>query len=109
MTGSHALQNLVDSLSQRFDEPVPMSQHASLDTFVVYNKRRRVTSSAKRKLKPGSTSLSQTPDGSFRDLMLNAHDLLRRCGFFHLPEVCINSMPRPNLAAASGWTHQLAR
>ncbi|KAK9833071.1 hypothetical protein WJX74_006343 [Apatococcus lobatus] len=82
-----AMQNLVDSLSQRFDEPVPMSQHASLDTFVVYNKRRRVTSSAKRKLKPGSSSLSQTPDGSFRDLMLNAHDLLRCCGFLHLPEV----------------------
>ncbi len=93
------MQNLVDSLAQRFDDPVPVSQHSDLETFVVYNKRRRVTSSAKRKLKPGSTSLSQTPDGSFRDLMLNARDLLQHCGFFSLPAVCSLSLAGPSLMA----------
>lgn len=81
------MQNLVDSLAQRFQDPMPESLHASLNTFVVYNQRRCVTSSAKRKRKPGSTMVSQTPDGSFLDLMRNAHDLLSRCGLSHIPEV----------------------
>lgn len=73
-------------MPQRFQEPIPCHQHADLNTFVVYNKRRRTTSSAKRKRKPGSTKISQTPDGSFRDLMLNASDLLQQCGF-QVPQV----------------------
>ncbi|KAK9823989.1 hypothetical protein WJX72_006832 [[Myrmecia] bisecta] len=81
------MQNLVDSLAQRFRAPVPDERHSVLNTFVVYNKRRRVTSSAKRKRAPGSTSIHQTPDGSFRDLMLNARDLLQRCNLLHVPEV----------------------
>ena len=81
-----AVQNLVDSMAQRFQEPVPKERHAELNTFVVFNKRRRVTSSAKRKRVPGSTIISQTPDGSFLDLMRNAADLLHRCGF-RIPQV----------------------
>lgn len=80
-------QNVVDSLAQRFNEPMPESLHGSLNTFVVYNQRRCVTSSAKRRRKPGSTMVSQTPDGSFLDLMRNAADLLSRCGLSHIPEV----------------------
>ncbi len=82
-----AAQNVVDSLAQRFNEPMPESLHGSLNTFVVYNRRRCVTSSAKRRRKPGSTMVSQTPDGSFLDLMRNATDLLTRCGLSHVPEV----------------------
>ncbi|CAL8466978.1 g6514 [Coccomyxa elongata] len=81
------MQNVVDSLAQRFNEPMPESLHGSLNTFVVYNQRRCVTSSAKRRRKPGSTMVSQTPDGSFLDLMRNAADLLTRCGLSHVPEV----------------------
>ncbi len=77
----------MDSLAQRFQEPVPASLHGSLNTFVVYNQRRCVTSSAKRRRAPGSTMVSQTPDGSFLDLMRNAHDLLSRCGLSNLPQV----------------------
>lgn len=77
----------MDSLAQRFNEPVPESLHGALNTFVVYNRRRCVTSSAKRRRKPGSTMVSQTPDGSFLDLMRNAADLLARCGLSHVPEV----------------------
>lgn len=42
--------------------------------------RPQVTSSAKRKLTPGSTRISQTPDGSFYSLQQNAAELLARCG-----------------------------
>ena len=82
------MQNLVDSLPQTFDSPVPEELHGALNTFVVYNRRRCVTSSAKRRRAPGSTMVSQTPDGSFLDLMRNARDLLSRCGLHHVPEVC---------------------
>jgi hypothetical protein len=48
----------------------------------------QVTSSAKRRRRPGSNALAQTPDGSFRDLMANARDLLlNHCGFTGVPEV----------------------
>jgi hypothetical protein len=48
----------------------------------------QVTSSAKRRRRPGSNALAQTPDGSFRDLMANARDLLlNHCGFTSVPEV----------------------
>lgn len=75
------VQNLVDSLAQHFQEAVPEERHGELNTFVVYNQRSRVTSSAKRKRPPGSLKIHQTPDGSFLDLMLNARDMLLRCGF----------------------------
>ena len=52
----------------------------------------QVTSSAKRRRQPGSTSLAQTPDGSFRDLMQNAADLLHQCGFSHIPAVRVPSV-----------------
>jgi len=80
------VQNLVDSLAQRFQEPIPLERHAELKSFVVFNKRRRVTSSAKRKRMEGSTAISQTPDGSFLDLMQNSREVLQRCGFT-TPEV----------------------
>ena len=81
-----ALQNLVDSLAQHFQEAVPQERHEQLNTFVVYNQRSRVTSSAKRKRQPGSLKIHQTPDGSFLDLMRNGRDLLLRCGF-EMPQV----------------------
>lgn len=74
------LQNLVDSLAQHFQEAVPKERHGELNTFVVYNQRSRVTSSAKRKRPPGSLKIHQTPDGSFLDLQRNARDMLLRCG-----------------------------
>ena len=67
---------------------VPTERHGELHTFAVFNKRLRVTSSAKRRRAPGSTVLAQTPDGSFRDLMRNARELLLdHCGFTAVPEV----------------------
>ena len=97
------MQNLVDSLAQHFQEAVPSERHGELNTFVVYNQRSRVTSSAKRKRQPGSLKIHQTPDGSFLDLMRNARDMLLRCGF-DVPQVstCISTVK----LAASVLTQQ---
>ncbi len=43
--------------------------------------------SAKKKREPGSTKISQTPDGSFYDLMRNGWHLLQQCGVRGLPEL----------------------
>lgn len=52
----------------------------------------QVTSSAKRKLKPGSTQVHQTPDGSFLDLQRNAAELLgSHCGMA-VPEVGLSPL-----------------
>lgn len=56
-----------------------MQRLDQLSTFVMYNERRKVTSSAKKARDPNSTRLAQTPDGSFCDLQRNAADLLKRC------------------------------
>ena len=58
-----------------------------LDTFLVYNLRRKVTSSAKKRREPGSNRIHQTPDGSFYDLMRNGWQVLQRCGMRYVPEV----------------------
>lgn len=59
---------------------------SNLPTFLVYGPRRKVTSSAKRKRKPGSLEIHQTPDGSFYDLLQNAKEMMERCGM-QMPDV----------------------
>ncbi|RVX03010.1 UTP--glucose-1-phosphate uridylyltransferase 3, chloroplastic [Vitis vinifera] len=67
-----------------------------LDTFIVYNERRRVTSSAKKKRKHADKSLHQTPDGSLLDIMRNAYDLLSQCDI-KMPEQCSGVLLHHNL------------
>ena len=95
----------MDSLAQRFHSPIPCERHSQLSTFVLFNKRRRVTSSAKRKRVLGSTIISQTPDGSFLDLTRNAAEILQRCSYFRIPEACpspqaLKNDPNVGVAAA---------
>lgn len=80
------MQNLADCFSQRFSEALPAERHAGLDTFVVFNTRRKVTSSAKRRRTPGSLKIAQTPEGSFLDLQRNAAELLAACGISAPPQ-----------------------
>lgn len=77
------MQNLADC----FAAPVNQDTNCSdLPTFLVYGPRRKVTSSAKRKRKPGSLKIHQTPDGSFYDLQQNAKAMLELCGM-DMPDV----------------------
>lgn len=77
---------------------VTEGRHGDLNTFALFNKRRKVTSSAKRRRREGSLVVAQTPDGSFRDLMSNARELLLDyCKFESVPKVM-----HPKLAMRSG-------
>ena len=81
------MQNLADSMGQLFPESLegaPGGSPDSLETFLVYNARRKVTSSAKKQRKPGvvtEAGLRQTPDGSFLDLLRNGAEVLQEAGW----------------------------
>lgn len=76
------MQNLADCFATKVAQGPDGSvlDPGALSTFMVQGPRRKVTSSAKRKRAPGSTSIHQTPDGSFLDLQRNAAEMLARCG-----------------------------
>ncbi|OMO50056.1 hypothetical protein CCACVL1_30665 [Corchorus capsularis] len=79
------MQNIADNFLNTYTSRCYKDVEDKLDTFIVYNERRRVTSSAKKKRKHGAP-LHQTPDGSLLDIMRNAYDLLSQCDI-DLPEV----------------------
>ncbi|KAL6841388.1 hypothetical protein ACP4OV_028906 [Aristida adscensionis] len=84
------MQNIADSFANTYNYRCSKAIESELDTFIVYNERKRVTSSAKRKLKSEDRSLHQTPEGSLLDIMRNAHDLLSSCSI-EIPVVKDNS------------------
>eukprot|EP00798_Chlamydomonas_sp_ICE-L_P025555 gene25555-11203_t len=83
------MQNMADYLVDSYDTPLDLESEAgdSLSTFLVYNSRQKVTSSAKKKREPGVTKIAQTPDGSFYDLQRNALSVLDQCGMSPLPDL----------------------
>ncbi|CAN6587679.1 unnamed protein product [Malus baccata var. baccata] len=83
------MQNIADSFLNTCPSRCYKGIEDKLDTFIVYNERRRVTSSAKRKRRHAEKSLHQTPDGSLLDILRNAHDLLSQCDI-ELPEIGSN-------------------
>lgn len=84
------MQNIADDFMNTYNYRCSKGIESELNTFIVYNERKRVTSSAKRKLKSGDRSLHQTPEGSLLDIMRNAHDLLSSCSI-DIPMVKDNS------------------
>lgn len=80
------MQNIADNFLNACPSRDYKGVEDKLDTFIVFNKRRRVTSSAKKKRRHADKSLHQTPDGSLLDILRNAHDLLSRCDI-KLPEI----------------------
>ncbi|KAL4350105.1 hypothetical protein HN51_031179 [Arachis hypogaea] len=83
------MQNIADNFSNVYSSRCYNGVEDKLDTFIVYNERRRVTSSAKKKRRQGDKSLHQTPDGALLDILRNAHDLLSQCDI-RLPEIEAN-------------------
>ncbi|KAF0923828.1 hypothetical protein E2562_007690 [Oryza meyeriana var. granulata] len=84
------MQNIADNFMNTYYYRHNKGIESELDTFIVYNERKRVTSSAKRKLKSEDKSLHQTPEGSLLDIMRNAYDLLSSCNI-KVPKVKDNS------------------
>ncbi|KAJ8764174.1 hypothetical protein K2173_005094 [Erythroxylum novogranatense] len=80
------MQNIADSFLNTYLSRCYQGVEDEIDTFIVYNERRKVTSSAKRKRRHSDSSLHQTPDGSLLDILRNAYDLLSRCDI-ELPEI----------------------
>ncbi|XP_057980825.1 UTP--glucose-1-phosphate uridylyltransferase 3, chloroplastic isoform X2 [Malania oleifera] len=80
------MQNIADNFFNAYSSRCYNGVENELDTFIVYNQRRRVTSSAKRKRGHADKSLHQTPDGSLLDIMRNAYDLLSACAI-KIPEL----------------------
>lgn len=74
------MQNIADNFLNTYSTRNIKGIEDVLDTFVVYNERKRVTSSAKKKRKSSDKSLHQTPEGSLLDIMRNAYDLLTQSG-----------------------------
>ena len=84
-----SMQSLADAMAQSFDTQLPKARWAELTTFCIQTLRRRATSSAKRRLELGGSQplrLSQTPEGSFLDLLRNGRDMLLSGGS-QLPEL----------------------
>lgn len=73
------MQNIADSFLNTFSSRCFKDVEDALDTFIVYNERKKVTSSAKKKRRHSDKSLHQTPDGSLLDIIRNAADLLSHC------------------------------
>ncbi|CAI9091754.1 OLC1v1026860C2 [Oldenlandia corymbosa var. corymbosa] len=83
------MQNIADNFCNSFSSRCYKGVEEELDTFIVYNERRKVTSSAKKKRLHGVKSLHQTPDGSLLDILRNAYDLLSHCDI-SIPKILRN-------------------
>ncbi|MED6186045.1 UTP--glucose-1-phosphate uridylyltransferase 3, chloroplastic [Stylosanthes scabra] len=98
------MQNIADNFSNVYQSRCYNGVEDKLDTFIVCNERRRVTSSAKKKRRHGDKSLHQFDlkfagdTGvvlnyavilSLRNILRNAHDLLSQCDI-RLPEIEAN-------------------
>lgn len=80
------MQNIADNFVNTYSSRCFKGAEDILDTFIAYNKRRKVTSSAKKKRRHTDKSLHQTPDGALLDSMRNAYDLFSHCDI-KLPEI----------------------
>ncbi|KAL5568814.1 hypothetical protein UlMin_025389 [Ulmus minor] len=79
------MQNVADNFFNTYSSRCYKGVEDKLDTYIVFNERRRVTSSAKKQRRHAE-SLHQTPDGALLDILRNAHDLLSQCDM-KLPEI----------------------
>ncbi|KAK9124580.1 hypothetical protein Sjap_014182 [Stephania japonica] len=77
----YTMQNVADNFLNNFPTRHDNVEgiYYALDTFIVSNERKRVTSSAKKKRSHADKYLRQTPDGSLLDVIRNAADLMSHC------------------------------
>ncbi|KAF9683993.1 hypothetical protein SADUNF_Sadunf04G0071600 [Salix dunnii] len=88
-TMQYITDNLAKTCVSRFYKGVVEDKR---DTFIMYNERRKVTSSAMSKKRHSDNSLHQTQDGVFLDILQSAYDLLSRCAV-ELPQIQIFEIP----------------
>ena len=78
------MQNIADFFVQEFKDPLEKGERGQLQTYLTYNKRRKTISTAKRAFTLGS-SLVETPEGCFLDILNNGRELLLQC-LMQVPE-----------------------
>ncbi len=72
------MQNIADFFTEEFELPLQKGERGNLGTYLTYNKRRKTISTAKRAFTLGS-SLVETPEGCFLDILNNGRELLLEC------------------------------
>jgi hypothetical protein len=77
------LESMMQNIADSFTKIVPdqlQNPSSEIDSYITFNERKRTISTTKREYVLGS-SLTETPEGCFVDMMHNAKDLLSLCGF----------------------------
>jgi len=75
------MQNIADVLTETFPEPMTKEKLESLPTFILLNERSK-TISVTKKSYDGASSIAETPEGCFYDLIKENRRLLKEeCGF----------------------------
>ncbi len=69
------MQNIADLFEETFEKPLEEEERKNLKTYLTYNHRRKTISAAKREFTLGS-SLLETPEGCFLDILQNGRELL---------------------------------
>lgn len=69
------MQNIADFFEDVFSSPLKEGERNRLQTYLTYNHRRKTISAAKREFTLGS-SLLETPEGCFLDILQNVRDVL---------------------------------
>ena len=80
------MQNIADHIRHPFPSRIAPDEIKTLRTFLTYNERKKTISCTKRKYVVGS-SLLETPEGCFLDILDNAYDLLKNHCNFDVPKV----------------------
>ncbi|MBS0616114.1 MAG: UTP--glucose-1-phosphate uridylyltransferase [Verrucomicrobia bacterium] len=78
------MQNIADFFTESLPHRLSPDDAHTLSSYLTYNLRRKTIATAKREFTLGS-SLLETPEGCFLEILHNAKELLQRCGFI-VPE-----------------------
>lgn len=81
------MQNIADAFLQSNDDPLYLPSHAhQLNSYLTFNQRPKTISALKREFTFGST-LTETPEGCYLDMLHNSRDLLVNYCKMKVPEV----------------------
>ncbi len=80
------MQNIADFMEEIFHKPLKEGERDVLQTYLTYNHRRKTISAVKREFTLGS-SLLETPEGCFLDILQNMRDVLVNACHVQVPPV----------------------
>ncbi|MGH2612835.1 MAG: UTP--glucose-1-phosphate uridylyltransferase, partial [Rhabdochlamydiaceae bacterium] len=80
------MQNIADFMEEIFSAPLKEGNRDTLQTYLTYNHRRKTISAVKREFTLGS-SLLETPEGCFLDILQNVRDVLTTKCHVQLPPI----------------------